>query len=52
MQWLAQKRGKLRLLDATTKLRGRFADFVDGTDEVFHQFLDVVSATVGQIPLG
>jgi len=40
------------LQDAAAKFRGRLADAVDGTDQVVHQLLDVVRATVGQISLG
>jgi len=40
------------LQDATAKFPRRFADFFDGTDEVVHQLLDVMGASVGQIPFG
>lgn len=30
----------------------RVADAVDGADDVFHQFVDILGAAVGQLPLG
>ena len=52
MQQLTQKRGKFRLLDATSEFGGRSADSFDGADKVVHQLFHIVRATVGQISLG
>ena len=38
--------------DAATKLLGRSADAIDGTNDIFHQLIHVIGAAVSQFSLG
>ena len=49
---LAQRKGQLAVRDATTQCFGRAAKGFDGNENVFHQFVDIVGATVCQFPFG
>jgi hypothetical protein len=43
---LIAKRGEVRLTDATPQLGRRLSDIIDRTDDVVHQLLNVMRATV------
>src|SRR5260370_563466 len=49
---LAQRNEQLGMRDAGTQFLRGIADAFDRTEDVFHQFVHVAGATVGQFPFG
>ncbi len=49
---LAQRKGQLGLRNTATQFLLRVANPVDGAEDVFHQFVHIVGATVRQFPFG
>jgi hypothetical protein len=52
MQYSEQKRGQVRLHDASAKSFGRLADAINGTNDIVEEFVPVIGATVCEVPLG
>jgi len=46
-----EKRRQVGLEDAAAQFLRRRANAIDGAQDVFHQFIDVPGAAIGQFPL-
>ncbi len=52
MQWLRQKKRKLRFHDAAQQFGWRASDAVNRANDAFHQLIDILWAAVGECPFG